>query len=307
MTTCFMYPGLNGLLRRSDRLRYSGLPEVKARFAGAERALADRLGLRIDLHALLTGPSENIYAVENVSLAAVVICCLQMGVVDRLKKIAPDPDWVIGCSLGDLARAITAQAYDFEDAVVNHVHFTKSIGGIDKIGANIGVAAPADRPFTDEDFAWFEKIGADVSRLTPRFLNVGARFAEIEAVRARAKEVRWATMPILEYPAHSRYILPYVEAVRADFAKVKTQAPRIRMYSSFSAREITDPAEIKEEFLLSITKTIHWHRAVEALVRDENVTRFVNIGPCTSLSRMMKDIDVEVSVAEADDLLKATV
>lgn len=298
-TTCYMFPGLNGLLRRSDRLRYAELPEVHARFALAEKALRDRLGLEVNLHSLLTGPGEDIYAIKNVSLAAVIICSLQMGAVDHLRKKQRAPDWVIGCSLGDLARAITAEAYDFSDAVVNHVHFTQSIDGIDKIGANIGVAAPAKAPFTEEDFAWFESIGADVSRLTPRFLNVGARFQEIETIKKRADEKRWATMPILEYPAHSRYILPFVENVRASFEKVHTKAPQIPMYSSFSARQISDPEEIKEEFLLCITKTIHWHTAIESLVRDKGVSRFVNIGPCTSLSRMMRDIDVKVDVVEA--------
>lgn len=299
----FIFPGLNGLLRRADRNRFLGLPEVQARLSQAEGVLRDRFGIELSLNTLLEQGTSDIYAVQNISIAAVIICAIQVGVTDRLKSLGIQPDWVMGCSLGDLARSICAEAYRFEDAIYNHVHFTRGIEGIDKIGRNIGVAAKASQPFTDQDFAWFEEIGVDVSQLTPRFLNVGGRYAELEQVEAMAPEKGWHTMPILEYPAHSRYILPFVERVAGDFQEVTVGLPQIPMFSSFSNRPLENPDEIKKEFLLSITQTIHWHRAVTTLVREHGITEFVNIGPCRSLSRMMGDIPGAAPVIEADSLI----
>ncbi len=302
-TQAFIFPGLNGLLRRADRNRYLVLPEVKERFRQAEVVLSDRLNHKTPLLDLLEKSTEEIYAVENISLAAVVICAIQTGVTDRLRDHGLNPEWVMGCSLGDLARAVYASAYSFEDAVYNHVHFTRGIEGIEKIGRNIGVAAPISSPFDVADYNWFEEIEVDVSCLTPRFLNVGGRHAELGLVEKRATERGWHVMPILEYPAHSRYILPFVQKIEGEFSRVQVNTPQVKIFSSFSCRPLVDPEEIKKEFLLSITKTIHWHKAVTTLVRDHDVSEFVNIGPCRSLSRMMGDIPGAAPVIEADALI----
>jgi [acyl-carrier-protein] S-malonyltransferase len=210
----------------------------------------------------------------------------------------------MGCSLGDLARSVYSGAYLFEDAVYNHVYYTRAIAGIDKIGANIGILAPKGQPFTftPEDFKWFDAMEVDVSRLTARFLNVGGRFRDLEQIKTAARERGWNVMNILDYPAHSRYILPFVERVAQDALRVRVNAPKIPMFSSFSVQPLVDPELIKREFLLSITMPIHWHVAVETLVATHGVRKFVNIGPCRSLSGLMRDIPVEVEVIEAADL-----
>ncbi|MDR3607712.1 MAG: acyltransferase domain-containing protein [Oligoflexia bacterium] len=304
MTTAFMFPGLNGLLRRSDRNQYLQVPEVQARFREAELLLEGKFGMNLSFDRILSGTTEEIYAVKNVSIAAVIICAIQVGVADRLMASEGEPSWLIGCSLGDLARSVCAGAYRFEDAIVNHIRYTRGIDGIEKIGANIGVATPSQAGFSDEDYRWFDEVQVDVSRLTPRFLNIGGRTADLKKVEARARERGWRTMPILNYPAHSRYILPYVEKIQAEFDEVQVQTPRLPTFSSFSARPISDPDEIRREFLLSITQTIHWDRAIRSLVENHGVTRFVNVGPCRSLSKMMKDIGVNAVTVEAYELIQ---
>ena len=298
-----MFPGLNGLQRRSDRLRYLHLQEVQQRFEQAESHIHKRFGLAFDFNSILNGKSDDIYAVENVSIAAVMICAIQVGVADRLLKSVGTPAWLIGCSLGDLARSVTAGAYQFEDAISNHIHFTKSIDGIEMIGANIGVATPIQKPFTSEDFAWFDQIEVDVSELTPRFLNIGGRFSDLEKIREAAINNGWRIMDILRYPAHSRYILPYVQKIEHEFQTTVVQTPKIPIFSSLSARPISNPDELRNEFLKCITLPIPWHRSISTLVSEHKVTKFVNIGPCSSLSRMMGDISPDITTIEADQLV----
>ena len=303
MATAFIFPGLNALMRKSDRQRFLHLPEVRSYFAKAEIIIKEKFGMSFSFQSFLGKPVEEIYSLSQISYAAVAICAIQVGVAERLGKQIASPDWVMGCSLGDLARAVFAGAYSFEDAVYNHIKFTQGIDGIDQIGRNIGVLAPREAPFTDDDFAWFEEIKVDVSCLTPRFLNIGGRYQDLDKVEARAKEMKWNTMSILDYPAHSRYILPYVQAVEAEFAEVKTHKPRIPIFSSLSAQPLEDPRHIRDEFLLSITRTIQWSKAVQSLVNEKGVVNIVNIGPCRSLSGIMKDIPVNVALREAFDLI----
>ncbi|MEK2688061.1 ACP S-malonyltransferase [Bdellovibrio sp. GT3] len=304
MATAYIFPGLNALIRKSDRNRFSHLPEVQQYFAKAEDIIATRFGRTFNFKEFLELPTEEIYSIQNISLAAVAICCIQTGVAERLReKLGASPDWVMGCSLGDLARAVFAGAYSFEDAIYNHIWFTQRIDGIDQIGRNIGVLAPKGDTFQADDYAWFDEVQVDVSCLTPRFLNIGGRYADLKKVEERAREKGWNTMNILDYPAHSRYILPYVLAVQSDFAHVRTHTPQIPIFSSLSAQELVDPKIIKEEFLLSITRTIHWSEAVQRLVRDKGIRKFINVGPCRSLSGLMRDIPVEVETCEAFEVL----
>lgn len=302
MKTAFVFPGLNGLLRQKDRERYLELPHVVKRLQQAETALLRDLGLKSNLMGMVKTNTDEIYRIDNISLAAVVISSIQVGVVDHLREKFPMPDWMVGVSLGDIARSVCSGAYDFEVAVVSHVRFTCKIEGIDKLGANIGVATTLNKPFTEEDFEWFEIKGVDVSILTSRFLNVGALFSSLESVRDRARLKGWRIMPIIDYPAHSRYIKPYVDASRHDFMNVETMIPKIPIFSTLSCRELASPEEIKEEFLETITKTIHFEKAITALYKDHCVTRFINIGPCKSLYTLLRDIPLDFHVTDAEDL-----
>lgn len=303
MKTAYLFPGLNGLLRQKDRERYLELPNVQLRLKEAQAALSRELGLKTDLLSMLTQNTDEIYRIENISLAAVVISSIQVGVVDHLREHFQNPDWMVGVSLGDIARTVCAGAYEFETAVVSHVKFTHKIDGIDKLGGNIGVATTLQKPFTEEDFLWFEDQGVDVSILTSRFLNVGALFESLERVRERAKIRGWRIMPILDYPAHSRYIKPYVDASEKEFLEVKTMSPVVPIFSTLSCRSLELPGEIKKEFLETITKTIHFERAITKLHNDHGVTRFINIGPCKSLYTLLRDIPFEFQIEDAEDLL----
>lgn len=303
----FIFPGLNALLRKVDRNRFTHLPEVQEHFSRAEKVIAERFGQHVSFKEFLNLPAEEIYALKNISLAAVAICCIQVGVALRLRKQIGDPQWVMGCSLGDLARAVFAECYSFEDAVYNHIWFTQKIDGIDKIGKNIGVLAPRGQNFTAADYQWFEKICVDVSCLTPRFLNIGGRYKDLLKVEELAKEKNWNIIDILNYPVHSRYILPYVQAVASEFATVQTYTPRVPIFSSVSAQALENPDVIKAEFLLCITQAVQWSKAIQCLVNEKGVTRFINIGPCKSLTGLMKDIPVTVETHEASDLLLQSV
>ena len=303
MKSAYLFPGLNGLLRKKDRERYLELPHVRARLNQAQEALWRELGMKTDLIGMLTQNTDEIYRIDNISLAAVVISSIQVGVVDHLREKHPDPSWMVGVSLGDIARSVAAGAYDFETAVVSHVKFTHKIEGIDKLGGNIGVATTIAKPFTPDDFRWFEENCVDVSVLTSRFLNIGALFSGLELVRQKAKARGWRVMPILDYPAHSRYIRPFVEASEEEFLKVKTTSPKIPIFSTLTCKPLVLPEEIKKEFLETITLTIHFERAIKTLHHDHGVTQFINIGPCKSLYTLFKDIPLDLKIYDAEDLL----
>src|SRR5438309_12013612 len=119
--SAFLFPGMNSLLNQADRFRYLGLQEVQVRLDQAEQILRDRSRLRVPLRRLLEKPTQEIYSLENVPFTTSLICSIQLGIADRLTKILPAPDWVVGCSLGDLARSIYVGSIQFE-LILEFIH-----------------------------------------------------------------------------------------------------------------------------------------------------------------------------------------
>src|SRR4051812_46093522 len=117
MSTAFVFAPLSSLLRPEDRARYRHLDEVQARFAQAEEVFREGRGLQVSFDALLDKPTAELCDRARINLTAVLIISLQLGVVDRLRKILPEPAWVAGCSLGDVARTVSAGACAFDTAV----------------------------------------------------------------------------------------------------------------------------------------------------------------------------------------------
>jgi [acyl-carrier-protein] S-malonyltransferase len=143
----------------------------------------------------------------------------------------------------------------------------------------------------------------DVSVMTPRFLNIGGRFSDLERVEGEAPQRRWRTVRLLNYPAHSRYILPYVAQARADVSEVRVAPAQLPIFSSLSCRPLVKESDIRDEIVLNMTQTIRWNDSVQTLIRDHGVTRFINLGPCQSLPKMMRDLSQEVPMLDATELL----
>src|SRR5437868_6868848 len=100
--TAFLFPGMSSLLKKGDRFRFLALPEVQARIVQAESLLREREPERRSLASLLELPTQDLYSLGNIHCTTMLISCMQLGVAERLQKIMPAPDWLVGCSLGDI-------------------------------------------------------------------------------------------------------------------------------------------------------------------------------------------------------------
>src|SRR5262249_19810533 len=85
--------------------------------------------------------------------------------------------------------------------------------------------------------------------------------------------------------------------------QVPFEAPAsgIRVYSSVLRREVKRPEEFREEFISSLVLSYNWKETVNDLVTNHAVTSFVNIGPCRTLSKLLRERGHDV--LEGDDLL----
>lgn len=300
MKTAFIFPGLNGLIKAEDRMRYLHVPEVSLRLKQVEAIFKSVTRTEFKFENYLQGTMQEIYAIENISKAATAICAIQVGVSENLMNKGIKPDWTLGCSLGDLGRAVISHVVNFETCITGYIRFAEKLQGIEKIGANVGVSKPAGAAFTQEEITEIENLGLDISVMTPNFLNIGGRYQDLEMLQTIAKEKRFRTVKILDYPAHSRYISNYVQAAALEVKDIQLQAPSNRIFSCISCDEIIDTDIMKNELMLNMTQPLRWGEAIQKLESYENEMRFINIGPCKSLTKMIPDLHLKSPVYEAD-------
>lgn len=299
MKTTFIYAGLNGLLKAEDRLRYLNLPEVRERLKQVEDIFKSQKQIEFKFEQFLRSTTEEVYAVDNISKAATAICAIQVGVSEHLMNKGITPDWTFGCSMGDLARSIVSDIVEFKTCIASYISFSDHIQGIETIGANIGISKLAGAPFTNDEIDEIRNLQLDVSVMTPKFLNIAGRYEEINQLLTEAPARGFRTVKILDYPAHSRYILPYVIAATNQVQDLKFQSPRFRVFSCISCEEITNNLEtIKKELLMNTLETLRWGEAISKLEQVEEM-RFINIGPCKSLTKMIPDLNLKSPIFDA--------
>jgi [acyl-carrier-protein] S-malonyltransferase len=299
MKNVFLYPGLNGLLKSEDRTRHLDLPQVQKRLAFVEKFFNEKHNEAFSFADYFNMPIEEIYSVQNICRAATAICAIQVGVTDYLQEKNISPEWMVGCSLGDLARSVSAGICTFEDCVDGYIRFAKKLDGIERIGANIGVSKRQSNHFEESELLEMAEMGLDVSIMTPSFLNIGGRFSDLEKFEKLAAEKRWRVVKILNYPAHSRYISDYVVGAAEQISHIPTTTPKVKLFSSISCKEVSDAQELKTELVLNMTKPLKWGQALVELEKQEGPMKFINIGPCQSISKMIRDLPLQSQFSEA--------
>jgi len=190
MTTAYAFAPLSSMTRPEDRFRYRPWREVQERFTRAESIAHEDGGSPVRLDELLDQSTSKLYEPAQINYAAALIISMQLGVVDRLSKLLPKPDWVVGCSLGDMARTVCAGACTFETALPVAMFSLRAVGRAERIGGTVVVMSAPRRPFSAEDLAWMESRDLTVSRLSPRMLNVAGLAESIEALKDKAQKHR---------------------------------------------------------------------------------------------------------------------
>jgi [acyl-carrier-protein] S-malonyltransferase len=303
MSTAFVFGPLSSMLRPEDRCRYRHLEEVQARFTSAAAILGNSRGLQICFDELIDKPSAELCARAHLNFAAALVIAIQLGVVDRLQMLLPQPAWMAGVSLGDVARTVSAGVCSFELALHVTTLGLAEVERADQVGATVVVMTTSRHPFTTEDFTWFDSADLAVSQLSDRFLNVAGLDSGLQLLQDRAQRCRWKIFPLLDFPLHSRHAACHTAMAQELVGRLPlgTPAPGIRVYSSVLQKEIEQPDDFRQEFLGSIVHPYNWKATVNDLVENHGVSRFVNIGPCRSLSILLEEMGQDV--LEADELI----
>ncbi len=124
---------------------------------------------------------------------------------------------------------------------------------------------------------------------------------------ARARGARRAVPLPVAGAYHSRMMAPAQAPLAAALTEVRVVAPRVPVVANVTARPHDGPEAIRESLVRQVTAPVLWEPAMRWLLA-EGFTRFIELGPGTTLSGFLKRIDKSVQVLNVADVpsLEAT-
>jgi [acyl-carrier-protein] S-malonyltransferase len=297
MTVAFVFPGQGSQKVGMGRALYDAVPESRAVFDEADAALGSSLS-----RLCFEGPEDQLQLTANTQPA---ILTVSIAAARALEARGVRPQWVAGHSLGEYSALVTAGVLSLRDAVVA----VRRRGEYMQEAVPVGVGAMAailalDLPAIEQ--ACQEAAQGDV--VSPANINSPGQvvIAGHAAAVDRASELcktagakRAIRLPV-SAPFHCALMMPAQQRLAADLARLAFTVPAVPVVNNVDAAVVREADPCRDALVRQVSGTVRWQESVERLVR-EGVGTFVEVGPGTVLSGLVKKIDRGVRVFGVED------
>ncbi len=125
---------------------------------------------------------------------------------------------------------------------------------------------------------------------------------------AKARGAKRAIPLVVAGAYHSRLMQSARDKVADALVSLPMREPKVSVVSNVTARPAASVAEIKDLLVRQVTSPVRWSESMQWLI-SQGFTRFIELGPGTVLSGLMKRINKDVEMLSVSDCatLEATV
>jgi [acyl-carrier-protein] S-malonyltransferase len=280
-------------------------PICRDTFAEADAALGDALS-----RIIFEGPEDQLTLTSNQQPA---ILTVSIAAFRLLESKGLKPSFVAGHSLGEYSANVAAGTFRFADAVSivrrRGQYMQEAVpAGMGAMAAILGLDADAVAEVCREAL----KDAAQGEVVSPANMNGGGQvaIAGSAAAVARASELAKArgarrAVPLqVSAPFHCALMKPAEVRLAPELRALKTHAPRVPVVANVDAALKRDAQDAVEALVAQVSSPVRWEAVVQRLA-SEGVTTYVEVGPGTVLSGLVKRIHrgaTVVSFGSPDDL-----
>ncbi len=292
----FVFPGQNSHYVGMGRDLYEagGMSGLVFEVAEAELG-ADLLSVMFD------GPEEALTRTENQQPAIVTHSLAALAVV---REIGITPDYVAGHSLGEYSAVACAGCLAPEQ-VLSLVRFRGELmarAGDDAPGAMAAVLG-LDAEDVQKAVA---SVGAEGTVVVANYNSPGqvvisGEVNAVDAARAACDDAGAKRVIALDVSGafHSPLMEPAAAPLIERLEEIEFAPANVPVMANVDAQPHTDPAEIRDNLGRQMTSSVMWEQSIRSMI-DEGVDTFVEIGPGSVLSKLIRRIDRDVTTLNVD-------
>src|SRR6187551_2725577 len=286
-------------------------PEARTAFDEADAAFAasgegDGAGARRFSEIIFEGPEDQLTLTEYAQPAILTVSTAAYRV---LRAHGIEPAFVAGHSLGEYSANVAAGTMRFGDAVRivrrRGQYMQEAVPvGAGAMAAILGLGADAVARACEE--------AAQGEVVSPANINGGGQVVIAGAVaavqrageRAKALGAKRVIPLAVSAPFHCALLKPAEERLEPELRALAVQNPRVPVVANVDAEPKRDAASAIDALVRQVSAPVRWEQVVRRLA-SEGVTNYVEVGPGTVLSGLVKKIHKEAVVsnfAGPDDL-----
>jgi len=266
-------------------------PEARAAFEEAETVCPSLTRLIFD------GPDDQLVLTENAQPAILTVSVAAQRV---LAARGIEPSFVAGHSLGEYSANVAAGTMSFGDAT----RIVRKRGQYMQEAVPVGAGAMAAILGLDADaVARACEDAAQGEVVSPANINgagqvvIAGAIAAVRRAGERAKTLgakRVIPLPV-SAPFHCALLKPAEERLEPELRALSVREPRVPVVANVDAEPKRDAASAIDALVRQVSSPVRWEDVVRRLA-SEGVTNYVEVGPGTVLSGLVRKIQRDARV-----------
>jgi [acyl-carrier-protein] S-malonyltransferase len=297
----FVFPGQGAQKVGMGRALADAYPICRGTFDEADAALGEPLS-----RIIFDGPEDQLTLTENAQPA---ILAFSTAAARLLESRGFAPAFVAGHSLGEYSANVTAGTFTFADAL----RLVRRRGQYMQEAVPVGEGAMAAILGLDADqvaqacaqAAEGDVVSAANLNGAGQVVIAGTRDAVVRAgERAKSMGARRVIPLSVSAPFHCALMKPAEDRLAPELRALQAQAPRVPIVANVDAEPKRDAQAAIEALVRQVSSPVRWEAVVRRLA-SEGVTTYVEVGPGTVLSGLIRKIHREATVVNfggPDDL-----
>ena len=301
MKTAFLFPGQGSQKVGMGRSLAESNAAAKAAFAEADAALG------FSLSALcFDGPEAELVLTANTQPAILTTSVAAWRVLDA-QGIAPD--YVAGHSLGEYSALVAAGSLSLRDAVPlvrrRGTYMQEAVPvGVGAMAAILGLASEAVRSACLE--AAQGQVVSEANLNAPGQVVIAGHADAVDRAIAACKAAgaqRAIKLPV-SAPFHCALMMPAQERLASDLAALAFADLRFPLVNNVAGRVSRSGPACRDNLVRQVSAPVLWTTVVETLA-GEGVSRFVEVGPGSVLTGLVKKIVPDAVLMNVHDAASA--
>jgi [acyl-carrier-protein] S-malonyltransferase len=289
----FIFPGQGSQKVGMGKALADAFPICRATFDEADRALGESLS-----RVIFEGPEEQLTLTENTQPA---ILAVSIAAYRLLASRGLTPAYVAGHSVGEYSANVAAGTFSFADAL----RIVRRRGRYMQEAVPVGEGAMAAILGLDvEQVVQACDEAAEGQVVSPANLNgagqvviAGAHHA-VKRAGERAKAFgakRVVPLPV-SAPFHCALMKPAEERLAPELRALDTHDPSVPIVANVDAEPKRDARGAIDALIRQVSSPVRWEDVVRRLA-SEGVTTYVEVGPGTVLTGLVRKIQRDASTA----------